>query len=75
MFFNPIPNETKRPSIVLDIQNIALKHGDNKIFSCKGVQIAVNYFQILGFKVISFAPEYILDSEKVLQTKRAEVGS
>jgi hypothetical protein len=63
----------KKPVVVLDIQNIALRYGDNKIFACKGVQIAVNFFKVLEFKIMSFAPDYILDSDTVVKAKRAEV--
>ena len=74
IFFNPIPSEVKKPVVVLDIQNIALKYGDNKVFACKGIQIAVTFFKVMGFKIMSFAPDYILDSDTVVKAKRAEVS-
>ena len=51
--------------IVLDVQNIAMRHGLNKTFSCKGIEIALKYWQAIGHRVIGFLPDYLLDKEKV----------
>jgi len=45
--------------ILLDASNIAMRHGGNKIYSTKGIQIAMNYFTLNGHKVLSFLPEYL----------------
>ena len=33
-----------KPLIVLDAQNVAMRHGLNQRFSCKGIEIAVQYW-------------------------------
>ena len=54
-----------KPLIVLDAQNVAMMHGRNKIFSVKGIHLAINYWQKNGHKVICFLPEYLFDYEQV----------
>jgi hypothetical protein len=44
------------PLIVLDVPNIAMRHGRNAKFSCKGVKIAFDFFLHTGHKVIGFLP-------------------
>jgi hypothetical protein len=44
------------PLIVLDVPNIAMRHGLNAKFSCKGVKIAFDFFLHTGHKVIGFLP-------------------
>jgi hypothetical protein len=59
----------------LDVQNIAMRHGKDKVFSCRGIQLAVRYWVKNGHKVISFLPEYLFDYEEVGKNKRlAEMG-
>lgn len=53
----------EKPLIVLDAQNVAMKHGRDKLFSVKGIHIAVNYWHKNGHKVICFLPEYLFDYE------------
>ncbi|XP_067650737.1 NEDD4-binding protein 1-like [Haliotis asinina] len=44
--------------IVIDGSNVAMFHGNSKVFSCKGIQIAVDYFLDRGHKVTVFVPEW-----------------
>ena len=51
--------------IVLDVPNIAMKHGKNKSFSCIGVKIVVDHYVSRGHKVIGFLPSYYTDYDRV----------
>ncbi len=67
-----IPVEKTKPLIILDASNIAMRHGDQK-FSSKGIQIAMDYFNKNGHKVISFLPEYFFrqkDPNSIINKKR-----
>jgi len=62
--------KVQKPLIVLDAQNVAMKHGKDKLFSVKGIQLAVNYWHKNGHKVIGFLPEYLFDHDQVASNKR-----
>ena len=67
------------PLIVLDAPNIAIRHGSSnpnqKCFSCRGIEIAAEYFSERGHRVIGFIPDYLLDLDRVAERKRmAKVG-
>ena len=55
---------------MIDAQNVAMRHGSDSVFSCKGIQIAVQYWEKNGHKVICFLPEYLLDYKQVSQRKK-----
>lgn len=75
---NDKPNNDDLRYIVIDGSNIAMAHGNGK-FSCKGIQIAVNYFVQRGHSVMVFVPQHklcapsptnvILDQEILCQLK------
>lgn len=44
------------PTIVLDVPNIAMRHGLNSRFSCLGIRIVFDYFLHVGHKVVGFLP-------------------
>ncbi|KAL3859898.1 hypothetical protein ACJMK2_010082 [Sinanodonta woodiana] len=44
--------------IVIDGSNVAMSHGNGKVFSCRGIEICVNYFQKRGHKVMAFVPRW-----------------
>ncbi|ODM94127.1 putative ribonuclease ZC3H12C [Orchesella cincta] len=51
--------------IVIDGSNIAMSHGNNKVFSCRGIKLAVDYFKTRGHKQITvFVPSYRKESPK-----------
>lgn len=47
--------------IVLDAENVALRHGKDMFFSVRGLEIARDFFQVRGHRVIGFVPTYVLD--------------
>lgn len=49
-----------------------MRHGVDVQFSCKGIQIAVNYWQKNGHDVICFLPEYLLDYGEVGKKKKLQ---
>jgi len=58
-----MPDKTKcidknKKIIIIDGQNVALVHGKQKIFSCKGIQIAIDYFVNLGHDVKVVLPKW-----------------
>ena len=51
--------------IVIDGSNLAMSHGNNKTFSCRGIQLAVDYFKQRGHKEITvFVPTYRKETPK-----------
>jgi hypothetical protein len=44
------------PLIVVDAANVAMRHGLNAKFSCKGIQIVLNFFKVSGHRVLCFLP-------------------
>ena len=58
---------TSKPLIVLDAQNIAMRHGKDKFFSVMGIQIAINYWRKNGHQVVCFVPDYLLDYNQVAE--------
>jgi hypothetical protein len=79
-------NLKAKPLIVLDSQNIAMRHG-NKKFSCRGnstpysiailyeigIEATLHYWKDNGHEVIMFLPDYLLDYDKVGEMKRMQV--
>jgi hypothetical protein len=42
-----------------------MRHGRDKTFSVKGIQIAINYWRKNGHEVVCFVPDYLVDYEQV----------
>jgi hypothetical protein len=61
---------TAAPLVVLDVPNICMKHGKDRVFSCKGLALVVHYFVSRGLLVRAFVPEQCIDYEKVAALKR-----
>jgi hypothetical protein len=57
------------PLIVIDASNVAMKHGMNKNFSCKGIELAIQFYKVRGHRVVCFMPEYYLSYENVAAKK------
>lgn len=64
--------KNSKPLVVIDAQNLAMKHGRDKVFSTRGILIAVAYWRGNGHKVVGFLPEYLFDYEKVNAMKAAK---
>ncbi|XP_041648684.1 endoribonuclease ZC3H12A [Cheilinus undulatus] len=51
-------NAELRP-IIIDGSNVAISHGNKEVFSCRGIQLAVNFFLDRGHKTITvFVPSW-----------------
>ena len=59
------------PLIVVDCPNVAMRHGASLRFSCKGIQLALEFFHRAGHKVVGFLPDYYLNLEKVGELRRS----
>lgn len=44
------------PLIVIDAPNVAMRHGINAKFSCRGIKLAIDFFHAAGHRVVSFLP-------------------
>jgi ribonuclease ZC3H12 len=74
-------NAALRP-IVIDGSNIAMRHGNGRVFSCRGIQIAVDWFHLRGHKEITvFVPqwrretpraEYLITEQEILNRLERE---
>lgn len=60
----------EKPLIIVDASNIAMRHGKNSIFSVKGIQIAVEYWQKNGHQVFCFLPDYLFSYDQVNLKKK-----
>uniref|UniRef100_A0A667YZG5 Zinc finger CCCH-type containing 12A n=1 Tax=Myripristis murdjan TaxID=586833 RepID=A0A667YZG5_9TELE len=51
--------ETELKPIVIDGSNVAMSHGNKEVFSCRGIQLAVNFFLDRGHTSITvFVPSW-----------------
>ncbi|CAK6964360.1 endoribonuclease ZC3H12A [Scomber scombrus] len=51
--------ETELRPVVIDGSNVAMSHGNKEVFSCRGIQLAVNFFLDRGHKAITvFVPTW-----------------
>ncbi|XP_030606204.1 endoribonuclease ZC3H12A [Archocentrus centrarchus] len=58
------PDEELRP-IVIDGSNVAMSHGNKEVFSCRGIQLAVNFFLDRGHTSITvFVPSWRKEQPK-----------
>jgi len=57
---------------VVDASNVALRHGHKETFSCRGVEICLDYLgrRFPGARVALFLPDYLLDARKVAAKKK-----
>ena len=56
--------------IVLDAQNVAMRHGKNSYFSVEGMHIALEFWQKNGHQVVCFLPDYLFDYQQVNKNKQ-----
>ncbi|CAJ1062712.1 endoribonuclease ZC3H12A [Xyrichtys novacula] len=51
--------DTELRPVVIDGSNVAMSHGNKEVFSCRGIQLAVNFFLDRGHKTITvFVPAW-----------------
>ncbi|XP_004078336.1 ribonuclease ZC3H12A isoform X1 [Oryzias latipes] len=51
--------DTELRPIIIDGSNVAMSHGNKEVFSCRGIQLAVNFFLDRGHSVITvFVPSW-----------------
>ncbi|XP_058504566.1 ribonuclease ZC3H12A [Solea solea] len=51
--------EAELRPVVIDGSNVAMSHGNKEVFSCRGIQLAVNYFLDRGHSTITvFVPSW-----------------
>ncbi|XP_076827906.1 endoribonuclease ZC3H12A [Brachyhypopomus gauderio] len=51
--------DTELKPIVIDGSNVAMSHGNKEVFSCRGIELAVNYFLERGHRKITvFVPSW-----------------
>mmetsp|Transcript_3015 Transcript_3015/g.4597 ORF Transcript_3015/g.4597 Transcript_3015/m.4597 type:complete len:1289 (-) Transcript_3015:431-4297(-) len=58
------------PLIVIDAPNVAMRHGINAKFSCRGIKLALDFFHAAGHRVIAFLPDHYLNFERVGELRR-----
>jgi len=51
----PLPGGVKPilRQIVIDGSNVAMSHGNNKVFSCRGIRLAIDFFRQRGHNDIT----------------------
>jgi len=65
----------KRPLIIIDAQNIAMRYGSNKTFKVQGIKIVADFFLRQGHTVIGFIPDYLVSQERILAKKKLNAMS
>lgn len=68
----PVATKPAERVVVLDAANIAMRHGLQRRFSCRGIQLCAEYFIAQGDRVVAFLPDYCLDLEASRKARRRE---
>ncbi|KAM3965773.1 zinc finger CCCH-type containing protein regnase 1 isoform 1-T1 [Aphomia sociella] len=56
---DPPPDREPLRQIVIDGSNVAMSHGNKEVFSCRGIEICVDWFRARGHKdIIVFIPKW-----------------
>ncbi|XP_072944599.1 probable ribonuclease ZC3H12C isoform X2 [Epargyreus clarus] len=56
---DPPPDRAPLRHIVIDGSNVAMSHGNKELFSCRGIEICVDWFRARGHKEITvFVPKW-----------------
>mmetsp|Transcript_31498 Transcript_31498/g.31200 ORF Transcript_31498/g.31200 Transcript_31498/m.31200 type:complete len:191 (-) Transcript_31498:276-848(-) len=66
LFFEEAKEEKRL--IIIDGSNVAIRHG-NGAFSCKGIKIAIEYFQNKGYEAKAVVPDQYLQGDRVEELK------
>lgn len=52
--------------VVIDGSNVAMSHGNNEVFSCRGIKICVDWFKTRGHREITvFVPKWRKEASKI----------
>lgn len=51
----------QKPLIIVDAQNVAMRHGKNSLFSVQGIQIVIEFWHKNGHQVVCFLPDYLFN--------------
>lgn len=58
------PDNSFLRHVVVDGSNVAMSHGKNQVFSCRGIAIVVDWFQKKGHAVTVFVPNWRKEASK-----------
>ncbi|OXA61436.1 hypothetical protein Fcan01_02010 [Folsomia candida] len=56
--FISVPKTSQELRTPVDGSNVAMSHKGKKTFSCRGIQICVEFFKRRGHEVVAFVPQY-----------------
>ncbi|XP_078359069.1 uncharacterized protein LOC144643631 [Oculina patagonica] len=61
-FIQPIPQSDNLRPIVIDGSNVAMDHGNQRVFSCRGIKLCVEHFKQRGHNDITvFVPKWRME--------------
>ncbi|KAF4674734.1 hypothetical protein FOL47_008784 [Perkinsus chesapeaki] len=60
-----------KPLVLIDGPNVANRHGGQQ-FTCKGLQICVDYYVSRGHEVMVFLPDYLVDRNELFKLRNAQ---
>ncbi|KAF4687984.1 hypothetical protein FOZ60_003278 [Perkinsus olseni] len=65
------PRTDYKPLILIDGPNVANRHGGQQ-FTCKGLQICVDYYTSRGHEVMVFLPDYLVNRNELFRLRNAQ---
>ncbi|EER14760.1 hypothetical protein Pmar_PMAR015292 [Perkinsus marinus ATCC 50983] len=66
------PSESEyKPLVLIDGPNVANRHGGQQ-FTCKGLQICVDYYISRGHEVMVFLPDYLVNRNELFKLRNAQ---
>ncbi|EER16065.1 hypothetical protein Pmar_PMAR003528 [Perkinsus marinus ATCC 50983] len=60
-----------KPLVLIDGPNVANRHGGQQ-FTCKGLQICVDYYVSRGHEVLVFLPDYLVNRNELFKLRNAQ---
>lgn len=69
---SPDLNEMEKRMIIIDGSNVAFHHGASGVFSVKGIELCLQYFETRGFDVKAIVPQMRLRMGKSSDPKRLD---
>ena len=68
----PVSSASSKPLLVLDGPNIAMRHGAGRVFSVRGIELALEFLEAkLGHRCLIFAPSFVVDLKLIGERRRA----